>query len=254
MLLCSSLLLHLICLFFFQLQSVFLLLFFPQHPSNQQPPATQSPKLLPEVRGCDWLISNVPTVMVYIPHSSSSSSSFTPDLNVNPPVCVSSSSPSDSLSREPAAGGLRRRRRPQPLLHGLPVFSGQDALRRPRLRSLPHSLHPWPALQTRSAPREEKNKKNPQKRLSFYRSCGRRGRTPLWRAGLHGSGKWTSLVAAGNCSQIVLPHKASEVLLSFCRHFPNNTIVFACMFYYFLYFCFNSIKSHFVMFEFCLLF
>lgn len=157
MLLCSFLLLHLTCFFLSATEC----LFFFQTPLQPTPPATQSPNLLPEVNGRDWLISNVPTVMVYILHSCrSSSSSLTPDLNVNPPVFVSSSSPSDSLSREPAAGGLRRRRRPQPLLHGLPVFPGQDALRRPRLRSLPHSLHPWPALQTRSAPRGKKIPKN----------------------------------------------------------------------------------------------
>lgn len=142
MLLCSSLLLHLLCFCLSVKQSVFL--FSPPKPTatcyTSSKPFTRSERS----RLTDF---NVPTVMLYIPHSSSGSSSFTPDLNVNPPVLGFSLSPhphppSDSISCEPAAGGLRRRRRPQPLLHGLPVFPGQDALRRPRLRSLSHSLHP----------------------------------------------------------------------------------------------------------------
>lgn len=55
----------------------------------------------------------------------------------------------DSVPRQPAAGGLRRHRRAGALLHGLPGCSGQSPLRRPRLRSLPHSVHPGPALQSR---------------------------------------------------------------------------------------------------------
>lgn len=57
----------------------------------------------------------------------------------------------DAIPCESAAGRLRWRRRTRPLLHGLPVLSGQGALRCPRLWSLPHSVHPGPGLQTRSS-------------------------------------------------------------------------------------------------------
>lgn len=72
------------------------------------------------------------------------------NLNINPRLPPPPPASPDSIPREPVAGGLWWHRRPGSLLHGPPVFPGQGPLRCPRLRSLPHSFHSWPILQTRS--------------------------------------------------------------------------------------------------------